>query len=381
MKSLSVLALLLSSVVYASVATTTSIVPYGNGTWAYDNVTYTHPPVVSPGLFQPEIKAYNNPQSTVGSHEMNEVFAYGSDMEMYCQGSGGAGKDIPCTPDTMFAYFGLKNNNGVDSVHHYLGVTSSGIPQYNLPVIDGRMDETGADDLLSALNKLTPAQASAYADQVAAEVCNDEDVDGVQFDLEPFSFTGLGSTQAGSGQQYFYTQIAKDFAGYHSNPADPAGIDVGGSDSLHCVDKAHPNGRVFSVFTFSGAVTPDVATVFTHHNNGFIVDSLYDLGVDKVSPPKTVADIIANSHTPDQFKALAATEISNMKAVADKDNVPYQFAIPAAASVHEFETVTLNGQSASTGYQQQAYVQAALDAIDASGVRQDPLFKGVDVWS
>ena len=57
-------------------------------------------------------------------------------------------------------------------------------------------------------------------------------------------------------------------------------------------------------------------------------------------------------------------------------NVPFQLAIPAAASTKEFESY----QGNFSGFSQTEYVEAALDAIDASGVREDDRFLGIALW-
>ena len=55
----------------------------------------------------------------------------------------------------------------------------------------------------------------------------------------------------------------------------------------------------------------------------------------------------------------------------------YQFAIPAGASAHEFESKA----GVSTGYLQSDYVQRAFDAINKFSAKQDPYFLGNDIWS
>ncbi len=294
--------------------------------------------------------------------------------------------------------------------------------------IDGRLDVANLDDdFLDGLNVMSQADAGQLADFIAKNICADDRADGVQFDLEPFDFgntTGrLNNTNmssiiskytsqlSASGQQYFYTQIAKDFAGYHGNPDDPAGINntlVKGeyTDPLHCVDRAHPNGRFFSVFTFSGHVTPAVVTVFTHHNNGLIVDSLYDLTTSLPVPepggsptcptvPVTVNVPGHGSQTYPPFQLLVRAEIAKMKSLG----VPYQFGIPVGASAHEFETsVAYNSSGAKTtttatfgasgscaaepvvNQNQGGYVSVALNELKNGGVLDDPNYRGIAAY-
>ena len=61
-------------------------------------------------------------------------------------------------------------------------------------------------------------------------------------------------------------------------------------------------------------------------------------------------------------------------------NVPYQFAIPAAASAHEFETKA--GQVAADLGNQIQYVRAVMELIKPEALKiQDPNFKGIGIWS
>lgn len=267
--------------------------------------------------------------------------------------------------------------------------------------IDARVDLANTDDdYLDGLNNMTATQAAHLADFVAKNICNDDRISGVQFDIEPFSFVGAGGRLNGPGQAYFYEEIARDFAGYYGTQTGVAGDTSfwtpntdgptsansatnfygDSTDPLHCVDRAHPNGRFFSTFTFASKVTtkpaqvtstsgasatvPAVTTVFTKFGNGLIVDSLYDTTTDpniiaaagnlentaksaKVtysttgepggSPTCPDSDITLNGNTYPEFQYLVAAEATAMKKVADANGLAYQFALPLGASAHEFE--------------------------------------------
>ena len=146
---------------------------------------------------------------------------------------------------------------------------------------------------------------------------------------------------------------------------------AGANDELEpifdCRNEDYPQGRFFSVFTFANQITPELGEVFTRHGNGYVIISLYDLGPGSA----TVAS------RPSDYRGYVANEIartvSNSAAAGD---VPFQLAIPAAASTKEFERY----RGVSSGYSQREYVEEALDAIDASGVRSNPQFLGTAVW-
>ncbi len=352
----------------------TAIIPYGYGTWVYDKFFPTDgsKAFTKPGLLSSNLTSYN--QEAKG-FTFTQIFAYGGDIEMYCRGSGESDPSEPCTvdgkePTILTTYPGVYKDKYVGHRSQEAYYNLPGVRQ-NLLIIDGRMDQdikAGDYDYLNSLNILLPAEAILFADVVSTAICQDDFVDGVQFDVEPFSFTGEGGLKKGDGQKYFYTQIAKNFAGWNGQP-DNSGINPNlSSDPLGCVNSHHPNGRIFSVFTFAQSVTPDVVAAFKQYNNGYIVDSLYDLGPLPGGQLNSVAD----------FAKYAAQEIADMKT----KNVPYQFAIPAAASAHEFETTTNSGVQGIGVGNQIEYIKAVIAAIDPITLRQSDLnFKGIDIWS
>ncbi len=367
---------------------TTPIIPYGYGTWVYDKIykdnvsplpdgTLQIKPgnYVKPGLFKDAITAWN--QKATG-FPYTQVYSYGGDIEMYCRGSGESTTSDPCIKANGFkSDKGLEDgfvvtfpgedkdqHIGLKSLEGYLNIPK--VAQ-NILIIDGRMDNIieKVYDYLDYFNTLEKDEAEAFADKVSNNICGNDSVDGVQFDVEPFSFTGDGGSVSGSGQKYFYNQIAKNFAGWNGHSGDNTGINTGG-DALGCVNANHPNGRFFSIFTFAKAITPDVKTMLTQYGNGCVMDSLYDLGPLPGGQLNSV----------DDFKKYAAQEIKDMQAL----NVPYQFAIPAAASAHEFETKAF--QTAAGQGNQIKYVQAVMELIKPEALKiQDPNFKGIGIWS
>lgn len=327
------------------VSATWAAIPTGNGTWSYDALYNNQGRRIGfqAGLFAANINQYN--AAAKAGHRITQIFSYGGDMEMYCQGSGGSSTNTPCTAKTMQVFY----DPGIKSTAAYFNAANgTSNPVMMVPIVDGVV----GGEFLKTFNRLDKATASIYADNVAKLYCADDNVSGVQFDLEPFDINQ-------PGQAFFFAQIAKNFAG-KNNPGP------GGSDPLHCVDRAHPQGRFFSVFTFSGRVNQKLADIFNLYGNGYVIDSLYDLGGN---PGGVVTPV-------SKYKTLVTNEVKNMMAVTKKFNVKYQFGIPASASVHEFESV--NGNS--TGFKQLDYVKAAIDAINAQNARQDKNFLGVNIW-
>jgi len=361
--------------------TNKDIIPYGYGTWVYDKIyrdkedtsplpegTLEIKPgnYVKPGLFKDAITEWNQ-KATFFPY--TQIYSYGGDIEMYCRGSGESELSDPCTVDRFVVTFPGEDKDqhiGLKSLEGYLNIPK--VAQ-NILIIDGRVDNIieGEYDYLDYFNKLEKDEAEAFADKVSKNICGNNSVDGVQFDVEPFSFTGDGGSVSGSGQQYFYYQIAKNFAGWNGNVNDNTGINPDlTNDPLGCVNANHPNGRFFSIFTFAKSITADVKTMLTQYGNGCVMDSLYDLGPLPGGQLNSVED----------FKKYAAQEIKDMQAL----NVPYQFAIPAAASAHEFETKA--GQIAAGAGNQIEYIKAVMELIKPEALKiQDPNFKGIGIWS
>lgn len=286
---------------------------------------------VVPDLFVANVLRYNA-QADVG-HQFTHIFSYGGSMEMSCLGSGDSRADVPATRDNLKFYY----DDGIKITDAYCQGAAVGGYQV-VPMVDGRVD--GAE--LSTFNQLKAKDAALFADIVTEKLfTKDNRIPGAQFDVEPFDITQ-------EGQENFYRQIAKNFA----------------STDFNCKNDIFPFGRYFSVFTFASRVNATLAEIFNQYQNGFVIDSLYDL--EGETPPNSL----------DQYRRLVDREIKSMMEKARTYNIKYQFGIPASASTREYESV--NGVS--TGNNQIDYVKIALDAIDRNGVRNDPNFMGVNVW-
>ncbi|MGQ3890155.1 hypothetical protein ACQUW5_14140, partial [Legionella sp. CNM-1927-20] len=134
-----------------------------------------------------------------------------------------------------------------------------------------------------------------------------------------------------------------------------------------CKDAKHPQGRTFSIFTTSGKVNNTVIKILTTYNNGYVIDSLYDLG----SNPGSAGT------PPEEYRRYITSEVRKMMTKAKQYNFKYQLAIPASASAHEFESK--GGRS--TGYAQIDYVKASYEVFKQYKVKLDPNFVGVALWA
>lgn len=329
--------------------------PKANSAWAYDTS--------SPGTWVPAIQDYN--QQATDGHQLNEVFSYATDLEMYCPGNDGT----KCTAGDLYSFYtpGGAGRERTDAYYQAFDASNPGSLIIS-PIIDGRTDANG---YMQGFNQLSPELAAGFADKVASQVCSDPHVDGIQFDIEPFDVTSK------NGQYYFYMQIARDFAGKHSG--DPM------SDPYGCVDATHPRGRFFSVFTFADSVKPGTASAanvqdfMNAYGNGYFIDSLYDLS----SAPAGTLNGIAN------YETVVHQEATNMKRWADRLHIKYAYGIPASASAHEFTTCSAGASATGScapdatgaaGYPMIQYTRAAVQAIDSAGALHDPRYLGTAIW-
>ncbi len=344
----------------------TGVRTYGNGTWLYDAQFLngpTGPAYTKGGLWATKINTYN--EAARSASKLNQLFTYGGDLEAYCRGSGGSLAGEACTSKNMMVFYyppSFYNTNitlaqlgdsGFYSTVAYSTATQAAFSRTQtkvqfFPIIDGRVDSPASSDYLNAFNKMTTQEAQLFADNVARVYCADNQVAGLQFDVEPFTYSN-------AGQKAFYDEIAKNVSGNNK--------DSSGADRFHCKNAEHPNGRSFSIFTFPANVTLTTVQMMDRYQNGYAIYSLYDLPEDAAVGPV---------NTPSEYYNLVRTQLS--KAIAS--GAYFQVGIPAAASVHEYEA--FNGQS--TGFTQLDYVKSAIKAINDSGVRSNPKFLGIDLW-
>ena len=81
-----------------------SIIPYGYGTWVYDQIYDGSKPegfislkngkvTVKPGLFKDSLTEWNQKAT---SFPYTQIYSYCGDIEMYCRGSGQSDSSAPC---------------------------------------------------------------------------------------------------------------------------------------------------------------------------------------------------------------------------------------------------------------------------------------------
>ena len=284
-------------------------------------------------------------------------------MELYCPGQGtaycpiskmilseasGAGERKPGAPrsETLSRY-----HQDIDASEQH--------PTTVEAVIDGVVNAHYAGSL-RGFNELSQSAAEAFADKITERVCSDPDIDGVQFDLEPFNVNKQ------NGQYFFYKRIANNFAA-----ATDAGKD--------CANEDHPTGRYFSVFAAARHLQPgtpgaeNLQDIMHTQGNAYMIAPLYDLAATPLGQQTGVAN----------YRQQVQTQTAQLAQWANEAQVYYKFGVPAAASVHEF--AGCNGkacrQVATESISQLDYLNAAIEAINNSGARGQLYYLGTAIWA
>lgn len=325
-----------------------------NAAWIYD------PEATGPsrernlkhGAYADLLTAYN--RRSESKHNISLLYTFGGSTELYCERRGTP--EQHCDPEDMVVTYEPRGDAHRTARAYRKNVatrTSEG-PVIS-PVIDGvvNADYPGS---MKGFNELSREEAGILADKVSELVCSDPEVDGIQFDIEPFN------VEEKNGQYHFYMRIASNFAG--------------ATGEFGCVDEKRPDGRFFSIFTTARRIRPgsesarNVAEILHAHDNGYLVGALYDLGG---GPPGTQTPL-------EEYRRLVRAETRNMYSWAKKLDIPYQHGIPAAAGYHEYERC--RGPECAPrerGPRQLDYARVALEAIHDQP--ETDRFLGVTLWS
>ena len=336
-------ALVSSGATTVSAAAPAGVIPHNDSAWIYDGASGV-------GVWAQSIAGYNAGAGT--NNKITQIYNYGTDIENY------SGATPPAIDDGTYYDGGNKDNGIWDTAAYWAALdqgpqlAKSNAPAVSIsPIIDGTPD-TGNIDSLST------TKAAAFADEIADEVCADDNLSGIQFDYEPFNAES-------AGQQAFYTEVNTDFD----------------SATYGCIDAAHPNGRYFSVFAFGAALAADGAEIKTMlGSDGYFISSLYDLGTNGPGIQN------GTGSGPSDYPALVQTAVNTTAWYADQYDIPYAFGIPAAASDHEFVncfgspcTMAAAGDGTDSNGMLD-YTKAAVAAIDSVVPNTDSLFVGTDIW-
>ncbi len=328
-------------------------------------------------------KAINGSYASNSSLGLNEVNVYAGEIKFT--------QHIPSDPTSKLPLQDFKlvikdingqeiHYDGSKNIQAYAALAKQGISTL-IAVVDGHTDSLGVangwlwqsntynDGLVSNdFNDLAPAKAVIFADHIAEQFCNTNDggpsaalVNGVQFDLEPFSIPADNfslpavcdpddktydplspnciNLEPGWGQYLFYREISKDLAGNNTSDQELANDNTANTCSI-----AHP--KFFTVNTLPNTTTKQhVATLLNSYKNGYAIFSLYDLGGFNSTLPRYYNDTRVNMNiaragfvasSPSYYEQEVSKEMAQIQQQITDAPIYFQIAIPAAASTHEF---------------------------------------------
>lgn len=438
---------------------------YADGTNALANVgnsafLYAGSYDMKPGVktWASEINQFNQTaeKANTDAGSLTNLYVYASDLELPCYyenytpGQPTGNDTINCTDPgyltksgnpifgAVFSY-GTPSSNAQAIVHYYQNKLSS-LKNTQKPmligIVDGRIDDgylqqfdqlssTAISDLANLIANGTASEPAPQPSSQAEGICQSTALSGIQLDIEPVD-VNPGDTNYHPNETPFFEDIATDLQ------------NCKGSNSTS-------NPKIMSIFAFAEGlgtfttttsngsttmtVTPSpLAQQLAQDGNVYIVDSLYDLTIsNQQSEPilpgqtggspslDTTVPTSLSTKDPNNYQTRVQQEVNHMIALsmavhnANTPYLPFKFAIPAAASTHEFESaywrspmnaqidgaataganaggttlINFSGTNTPAQTSQLAYVIAALSAIN-TGLLDNPsvksAFKGIDLW-
>jgi hypothetical protein len=317
-----------------------------------------------------------NQDTSISDVAISQIYSYGGDVEFWPSKQDKQACWAPANPDSCNATSYYDNNNrlaaaeyakapGVKSITALLDARMDGwdmIQNYN------SYDACDFGDFYPNLNNLTQPQIETLAEHTAKLYCADENVGGIQVDLEPYQDPYKESLEA------FVTSLAKNMK------------DDDGSNG--CKNAKHPAGRTTSYFTFAHRMDSGFYNR-SLGDNGIYVFSGYDL------KPKNLAFEYNNVS---EFGTNLEEELTYIKA-AIGSNGKFTLALPIAASCHEYEQyVPMHGDGCGPacqiwnpgkdlGITMDQYVQKAMDIVtdpkwgDLFQIKEGGQFLGLSFWT
>jgi hypothetical protein len=376
-----VIAVALATLALAAAAKSapTSAFTYGHAAYTYGPLHCVSDPCsVVPSCnkahWAEPIGAFNDDKS-ISDAMITQVYSYGGDVEFWPNKNNEQACWAPadmanCNATTYYD----KNNQaaaavyaGVSGVESITALLDARMDGWNMITDYNNYDACDFGDFYPNLNNLTQPQIEHLAQYTAELYCHDDNLGGIQVDLEPYQDPYKESLEA------FVTALA-------TNMKDDSGANG-------CKDAAHPFGRTTSYFTFAHRMRP------TFYNesmgpNGIYVFSGYDL------KPKNLAFEYNNVS---EFAANFEEELTFIPQ-AIGPNGKFTIALPISASCHEYEQyIPMHGDgcgpacqiydaNADLGIEMYMYVQAWMDILtdakwgDLFKIKEGGQFIGLSFW-
>lgn len=318
------------------------------------------------------IKYYNG--KATGSGAMNMVHCYGSDIELPLGEKPNAPLTDPANLQDRENYGFYFDDCYTKYIEPYVALKQQGELEYIVPIVDARVDH----GYLMGMNQMR-WEDIAYLAQLVCNggqsqgtsqtgVCQRGDIDGIQFDIEPFDPTSMN-------QQLFYRVIGSEFA---------------------------KKKKFYSIFTFAEMLDQMTADTLNYFNNGYAIVSLYDLPYNAALPIDNSGKVNKSlPQSPEAYGQLVYNEALLAFQKSAELGIKIVFGVPfLSASCHEYEKMYqynyTPGQAGAGSrgnvlqqgtYSQQQYAEAcvanipkAMEKAKSMGQFREDLYRGLGLW-
>merc|ERR1711865_32127 len=292
---------------------------------------------------------------TTQTSDYEAVYVYAGDVELWCRGSPtatSAGKGSQ-TSTSLPCHFeaGPKQNAFV----YYSSFARSAAAKYKAAGksvylnFDGRIAPKSLS-YLPNFKLLTTSEVTQLAAAIGDLVCNDENVDGMGWDVEPFNNNQLG----------FFTALDARLTA--------------------C-------GKRWGVFAF-GEDFSDSMWRYGLGSSGFLLDSMYDLDCSKAQLPETGCQA-CHCTPPAVYAEVLVPHVHAVMAKARLHQKPYRLMVSGSASTQLYESLSDESCSsagdggmynASCPYTMSDWMLEVIQVLESARVRDDPLFEGLAVY-
>jgi hypothetical protein len=355
---------------------------YGHAAYAYGPLHCTGNPCdVVPSCnkahWAKDFAAFNT-DTSISNATISTILSYGGDIEFWPTKGNPDACHEPATDGCNYTSFYDTNNEQSVAVY----AKTEGVEQV-IALLDSRLDgmtqikefdnndACNFGDFYPNLNNLTTTQIGNLAQQTARLFCRDDNLGGVQIDLEPYADP--------------YKQSLETFIhAMHDSFMDESGENG-------CKTTTHPEGRTVSYFTFAHNTRDDFWKTIMGPN-GYFVFSGYDINPQGGDPSVPEKDSFLFSNV-SQFGKNLEAEIPEIQR-AIQGGGKFSLAIPISASCHEYEHyVPMHGdgcgpacQPWNSGATMAQYVQKAMDIItdakwgETLKIKDGGQFLGLSFW-
>jgi hypothetical protein len=312
-----------------------------------------------------------NMDKSISAAKVSTVYSYGGDVEFWPAKEEPQSCWAPATDSCNYTSYydpinkmAAQNYSTAEGVTQVVALLDARLDGWNMIEAYNNNDACNFGDFYPNLNNLTSKQLGVLAKQTAQLYCQDDNLGGIQIDLEPY--------------QDPYKESLETFI---KAMADEMKDDT---KENGCRDAMHPEGRTTSYFTFAHRTR----TNFTEeilNENGYYVFSGYDLR------PKNLA-FEYNNVT--EFGNNLRWEIPEIRRVLSNPKAKFTLAVPIAASCHEYEHyLPMHGDGCGPACQQydsgatmDQYVAelfkvlTAKENIDLFTIKEGGQFLGLSFW-